>query len=107
VELAAAPEVPDATSAPASAVLDPEGYRVWLLSADSQEAAKELRQAALDRHETVLASIDMTIQEVDYGELAHYYRVLAGPLESREVALDLCRRLRSDTPETFCKILRQ
>jgi TPR repeat protein len=107
VELAAVSEAPEASPAPVAAVLDPEGYRVWLLSADSPEAAEELRQAALDRHEAVLASIDMTIHEVDYGELGHYYRVLAGPLESREVALDLCRRLRLDTPDAFCKILKQ
>ncbi len=110
VEAAATEETPASGNEPAvqtAAVPEADGYRVWLLSADSEEVAEELWDAALKRHETVLATADLTIREVDYGELGHFYRVLAGPVMDREAALGLCRRLRSDTPETFCKILRQ
>ncbi len=97
----------DAPAVQTAAVPEADSYRVWLLSADSQEVAEELWQAALKRHETVLATADVAIHEVDYGELGHFYRVLAGPAMDREAALGLCRRLQLDTPETFCKILRQ
>jgi TPR repeat protein len=111
-EAAAAEDTPasgagDAPAVQTAAVPEEDSYRVWLLSADSQEAAEELWHAALKRHETVLAAANVTIHEVDYDELGYFYRVLAGPVMDREAALGLCRRLRSDTPETFCKILRQ
>ena len=109
---AAAEEIPasgagDVSAVQTAAVPEADSYRVWLLSADSHEVAEELWQAALMRHETVLATADVAIREVDYGDLGHFYRVLAGPAMDREAALGLCRRLQLDTPETFCKILRQ
>jgi cell division septation protein DedD len=42
---------------------------------------------------------------MDYGERGHFYRILAGPLHSADAANDLCRRLREDNPQEFCKVL--
>ncbi len=83
------------------------GYLIWLLSADSAAVAKDLWLKTQRRHETLLTSLELTIREMDHGDMGHYYRALAGPLVDRETALDLCRRLRLESSEIFCQVARQ
>ncbi len=80
-------------------------YRLWLVSADSQVAAEELRDETLERHGEALGGVGLDIYQVDYGERGHFYRVLAGPIHSADAANQLCRRLREDDPQGFCKVL--
>ncbi|MDX1575064.1 MAG: tetratricopeptide repeat protein [Kiloniellales bacterium] len=80
-------------------------YRLWLVSADSAVAAEDLRQETLARHREALSDVEVGIYEMDYGERGHFYRILAGPLYSADAANDLCRRLRQDNPDEFCKVL--
>lgn len=80
-------------------------YRLWLVSADSEVAAEDLRNQTLARHAHTLGTVELSIYEIDHGERGHFYRVLAGPLFSADAANDLCRRLREDDPQGFCKVL--
>ncbi len=83
----------------------PTEYRLWLVSADSAVAAEDLRDETLARHGTTLGEVEVGIYEMDYGERGHFYRILAGPLYSADAANELCRRLRADNPQEFCKVL--
>jgi hypothetical protein len=80
-------------------------YRLWLVSADSAVAAEGLLDETLARHSDALGGVEVDIYEMDYGERGHFYRILAGPLHSADAANDLCRRLREDNPQEFCKVL--
>ena len=80
-------------------------YRIWLVSADNAVAAEDLREETLARHGDNLGGVELDIYEMDYGERGHFYRILAGPLYSADAANDLCRRLREDDLQGFCKIL--
>jgi hypothetical protein len=80
-------------------------YRLWLVSADSVVAAEGLLDETLARHGDALGGVEVDIYEMDYGERGHFYRILAGPLHSADAANDLCRRLREDNPQEFCKVL--
>jgi hypothetical protein len=80
-------------------------YRLWLISADNAVAAEDLRDETLARHRDALGEVEVGIYEMDYGERGHFYRILAGPLYSAAAANDLCRRLREDNPQEFCKVL--
>lgn len=113
-EQAAALPLSEAAAAPEEAGSDAGGerasqpeteYRLWLVSADSESAAEDLRDQTLARHGAALGEVKLDIYEMDYGERGHFYRVLAGPLYSADAANDLCRRLREDDPEGFCKVL--
>jgi cell division septation protein DedD len=95
-------QAPGDTAAEAVAA---ENYRIWLSSADSEAAANEMWREARGRHQTALASVDMTIHPVDHGDDGTFYRVLAGPLDSRDAAADLCQRLRAEAPNTFCMVI--
>ena len=110
----AALPAPGTDEAPAAAQSQPSGepatapateYRLWLISANSAAAAEDLRNQTLARHADTLGGVDLDIYEMDYGERGHFYRVLAGPLYSADAANDLCRRLRADDPQGFCKVL--
>ena len=80
-------------------------YQLWLISAESEAAAEDLRNETLARHRDALGGVELGIYEMDYGERGHFYRILAGPLYSADAADDLCRRLREDDPQGFCKVL--
>jgi len=80
-------------------------YRLWLVSADSAVAAEGLLDETLARHSDALGGVEVDIYEMDYGERGHFYRILAGPLHSADAANELCRRLREDNPQEFCKVL--
>ena len=80
-------------------------YRLWLFSADTAVAAEDLRAETLARHGALLDEVKLDIFEVDHGERGHFYRILAGPLYSADAADELCRRLKAEAPEGFCKVL--
>lgn len=104
-ETQAAPEEPGSAAGGDQAVPPKTEYRLWLVSADSEVAAEDLREETLARHGEALSGVTLDIYQVDYGERGHFFRVLAGPLYSADAANDLCRRLREDDPEEFCKVL--
>ena len=64
-----------------------------------------LIRETLARHSDALGGVEVDIYEMDYGERGHFYRILAGPVHSADAANELCRRLREDNPQEFCKVL--
>ena len=76
-------------------------FRVWLASASSQSKADAIWKAAQSGHSRLFTGLSGEIQRASVGG-GTYYRVLAGPLASRNIALDLCRNLQSEEPEAFC-----
>ncbi len=87
-------------------VSDGQGiYQIWLLSAYTRDAANELWERARDKHAKALGSVQVSINEVDYGDQGKFYRVMAGPLNTAYAAQELCRQIRNADPRSFCKIL--
>jgi TPR repeat protein len=100
----APPEPPAPESvAPQSAARGP--YRVWLISLKDEAEAGRYLQAARTKHPAIFAEARGAVARADLGKGGVFHRVVAGGLPNRQAARDLCRRLRAEDPEAFCKIL--
>ena len=80
-------------------------YRVWLASIESKEEGRELWAELKRRHADVLPGAQVAMPRIDLGKDGVLYRILAGPLPSRQVAVALCGRLKSRDPDAFCKVM--
>ena len=50
-----------------------------------------------DRHGTILSPFDLYVQEADLGPKGVYFRVQAGPFETRSKANALCAELKNQS----------
>ena len=57
------------------------------------------------RYSAILKGSDLNIRRVDLGAKGIWYRVLAGPFESRNTASSLCTRLRAASPPADCIVI--
>lgn len=77
----------------AGAVMGP-GPRIQLASLRSaDQAAKEWKRLQ-EAHPAILAGLDFHVEEADLGERGVFYRVQAGPFQSRSEALASCDALK-------------
>ena len=81
----------------------PPRYRIWLLSARSDDEALKLWLQTRSRH-VGLAPVDMVIAEARVANKT-MYRVLAGDYETRDEAREICDGLRAERSDTFCSVL--
>lgn len=81
----------------------PPRYRIWLLSARSDDEALKLWLRTRSRH-VALAPVDMVIAEARVANKT-MYRVLAGDYETRDEAREICDGLRAERSDTFCSVL--
>jgi cell division septation protein DedD len=92
----AEPEPKSPTPAPTTAQEAPAGpiYRLQLASMRSSESANGAWDALVSKQYDVLGSLKPVIERVDLGEeRGIYYRVQAGPIESKVEAERLCATL--------------
>ena len=105
-------EAAGGTAAPGNAPAEttaPRGngrIQVWLASEKSADAALELWPATQSRFPDLLAKAQPGVTKVTVGEGGTFYRLMAGPLKSREAARDLCALMRLQDEDAFCKVLR-
>lgn len=87
------------TSTPAGATV-----KVWIASAKSEDEGLKFWQETQGKHPDLFSGKQGEVAKVDYGQGATFFRLLAGPVSSREAALNLCKQLRAREPGAFCKI---
>ena len=95
----------NASMASDAATVGEGAYRIWLGSLSSEAEAASLLNAARAAHPEIFAGARGGVDPVDLGRAGTSYRVVADGLPSREVARDLCRRLRAADRDAFCKLL--
>ncbi|MEM7224014.1 MAG: SPOR domain-containing protein [Pseudomonadota bacterium] len=100
----AASETP--TEAPAIPTTDRiEGdFHLWLASAESEDEAARIWQSTKARHPDALADQPAQIARQELDGASAFYRVMVGPLPSRQAAERACATLKAQDPSTFCMI---
>ncbi len=95
---------PQANSAPAEgpAVQAPEsvqpsdnGYFAQVKSDQDERAAKAELVAVVEKYKAVLGEVPLITRSVDLKAKGIWFRVLAGPVKSRDEAESLCKKLKS------------
>jgi hypothetical protein len=78
-------------------------YRVHLASFRSRDAVDEEWRSLRKRQGDLLAGLDVTSEQIDLGaEKGVFFRLLAGPLPSRDAARRLCEKYREKSPKAWC-----
>ena len=70
-------------------------YRVQVASLKSQNQAEVAWKEQVARHPELLSKLSLTVQRAVLADKGTYYRVQAGPFDSRDAADSLCRKLKS------------
>lgn len=70
-------------------------YRVQVASLKSQNQAEVAWKEQVARHPELLSKLSLTVQRAVLAGRGTYYRVQAGPFDSRDAADSLCRKLKS------------
>jgi TPR repeat protein len=109
VEEAARPAGTAEDAAAAAAVGNPApsgGFRVWLSSLPTQEAAERSWRDLVTAYPDLLEKLTPTIRRFDLGSSKGIrYRVFAGPLISRAAADSLCAALKKRSPDEGCLVI--
>ncbi len=82
-----------------------DGVRVWLASERDPAAAQAFWSKTRSAYPDLLAQAEPAYAKVDMGKSGVFYRVMAGPLGSRDAARDLCAMMRQKDEDAFCKVL--
>lgn len=106
-EARATPPLPKPKPAPpAAATADSDVAMVLhLASLRSEQAAKrewsDLQHSFPDR----LGEMPVEIRRTEVGEKGTFYRVLAGPLPSRNEAKEVCKTLKQKRAKQYCQVM--
>jgi len=79
--------------------------QVWLASEKDPDAAMKLWPTTKSKFPELLAKAQPDVTKVTVGEDGTFYRLMAGPLKSRDAARDLCALMRLQDEDAFCKVL--
>jgi cell division protein FtsN len=71
------------------------GYFAQVKSDQDQKAAEAELASVVDRYKAVLGEVPLITRSVDLKEKGVWFRVLAGPVKSRDEAMSLCKKLKS------------
>ncbi len=88
---ASAPAAPAASSSDASA----PGYYVSLKSAPDEKAIQRDLTVLADKYKSALGDVQLATKVADLGDKGVTYRAVAGPLNTRQEAMDLCNKLKA------------
>jgi SPOR domain len=94
----AAAEPAAAAPAPATA----SGFYVSLKSAPDEKAIQKDLPALTKKYESVLGDVQLTTKVADLGTKGVTYRAVAGPLGSRQEAMDLCQKIKGVGGDKAC-----
>jgi uncharacterized protein len=82
------------------------GFGAWLISMDSEAAAKGFLRVSQSKNPAFFADAPATVVRVKLGRRV-LYRVVAGGAPSRAAASVICRNLRKTQPDAFCKVVKK
>lgn len=71
------------------------GYFVQIKSNQDENAAVQDLKSISEEYKVVLGRVPILTRSVDLGAKGAWFRLLAGPLNSREEALDLCSKMKN------------
>lgn len=91
---------PAAAMPPAQPAVEPasppeSGYFAQVKSDQDRKAAEAELAAVAEKYKAVLGGVPLTTRAADLKEKGIWFRVLAGPVKSRDEAESLCRKLKS------------
>ncbi len=92
-ETTAAAPVEAAPAATQTAAIPADAYRIQLAALKSEAAASEAWTKLQKQYPDLLTSLQPIIEKVDLGASGVFYRIQGGPLDSRNLAQDLCGKL--------------
>jgi hypothetical protein len=106
----AAPPARVAKAAPLAAPAEPAptpaapaaGYYVSLKSASDEKAVQKEIPVLADKYKSVLGDVQLSSKIADLGAKGVFYRVVAGPLGSRQEAKDLCDKIKGVGGDKAC-----
>lgn len=101
---AVAPQTAKPQTAKTATPSDGPGVQVWIASAKSEEEGLQYWQETMSRFPDLFSDKEGVMAKIDHGQGGTFFRLLAGPVPSREAALDLCRQFRERDPAAFCKV---
>ena len=95
------PQLATATPAP-RAVASTGGYWVSLKSAADEKAIQRDLTILSDKYKSVLGDVPLTSKIADLGAKGVHYRAVAGPLNTRQEALELCQKIKGVGGDKAC-----
>ena len=92
---------------PAAPVTGVDGQMFAVQLASLQAPSDAMRESAAirARYSEIFADMELSIRKVDLDRKGIWYRVLAGPFASREIAIDLCAKLRAASSAAGCIVI--
>ncbi len=98
-----APVSRSASLTPAEPTATPSGgYWVSLKSANDEKAIQRDLTVLTDKYKSVLGDVQLTSKIADLGAKGVHYRAVAGPIGSRQEALDLCQKIKGVGGDKAC-----
>jgi hypothetical protein len=92
------PEPSTASAVPASA----GGFYVSLKSAPDEKAIQKDLTALTEKYKSVLGEVQLTTKIADLGAKGVTYRAVAGPLGTKQEAMDLCTKIKGVGGDKAC-----
>ncbi len=83
----------------------PEKFYVWLKSAPDRNALQNEIPAITERYKSVLGDFQPTMQVADLGQRGCTYRIVAGPLNTRQDAKELCMKIKDIGGDKACFVI--
>ncbi len=98
-----APASRSASLTPAEPTATPTGgYWVSLKSANDEKAIQKDLTVLTDKYKSVLGDVQVTSKIADLGAKGVHYRAVAGPISSRQEALELCQKIKGVGGDKAC-----
>jgi hypothetical protein len=86
---------------PAAGAAGP-GFYVSLKSASDEKAIQRELAGLQDKYKSVLGDVQLSSKIADLGAKGVFYRAVAGPLGTRQEALDLCQKIKGVGGDKSC-----
>lgn len=104
VQSSPAPQVARSASiTPAEPTATPSGgYWVSLKSASDEKAIQRDLSVLTDKYKSVLGDVQVISKIADLGAKGVHYRAVAGPLNSRQEAMELCQKIKGVGGDKAC-----
>ena len=103
VPVPSSPTPRSASLTPAEPTSTPSGgYWVSLKSAPDEKAIQRDLTILTDKYKSVLGDVQLTSKIADLGAKGVHYRAVAGPLNSRQEAMELCQKIKGVGGDKAC-----
>ncbi len=103
VPVPSSPAPRSASLTPAEPTATPSGgFWVSLKSAPDEKAIQRDLTVLTDKYKSVLGDVQLTSKIADLGAKGVHYRAVAGPLNSRQEAMELCQRIKGVGGDKAC-----